>query len=28
LRLAGERALRIQRNDLLALLEPYKPEEK
>ena len=28
LRLAGERALRIQRDDLLALLEPYKPEEK
>jgi excisionase family DNA binding protein len=28
LRLAGERALRIQRNDLLALLEPYKPEER
>ena len=28
LRLAGERALRIQREDLLALLEPYKPEEK
>ena len=28
LRLAGERALRIQCNDLLALLEPYKPEEK
>jgi len=27
LRLAGERALRIQREDLLALLEPYKPEE-
>lgn len=26
LRLAGERALRIQREDLLALLEPYKPE--
>jgi excisionase family DNA binding protein len=28
LRLAGERALRIQREDLLALLEPYGPEEK
>jgi excisionase family DNA binding protein len=28
LRLAGERALRIQRDDLLALLEPFKPEEK
>ncbi|MEJ2098551.1 MAG: helix-turn-helix domain-containing protein [Desulfobacterales bacterium] len=28
LRLAGERALRIQRDDLLALLEPYKPDEK
>jgi excisionase family DNA binding protein len=28
LRLAGERALRIQREDLLALLEPYEPEEK
>jgi len=28
LRLAGERALRIQRDDLLALLEPYKPEER
>ncbi len=28
LRLAGERALRIQREDLLALLEPYKPEKK
>jgi excisionase family DNA binding protein len=28
LRLAGERALRIQRDDLIALLEPYKPEEK
>jgi excisionase family DNA binding protein len=28
LRLAGERALRIQRDDLLALLEPYTPEEK
>ena len=27
LRLAGERALRIQKDDLLALLEPYKPEE-
>jgi excisionase family DNA binding protein len=27
LRLAGERALRIKREDLLALLEPYKPEE-
>jgi excisionase family DNA binding protein len=27
LRLAGERALRIQREDLLALLEPYKQEE-
>ena len=27
LRLAGERALRIQRSDLLALLEPYNPEE-
>lgn len=27
LRLAGERALRIQRADLLALFEPYKPEE-
>jgi excisionase family DNA binding protein len=27
-RLAGERALRIRRDDLLALLEPYKPEEK
>lgn len=27
LRLAGERALRIQREDLLALLEPYKPEK-
>jgi excisionase family DNA binding protein len=26
-RLAGERALRIKREDLLALLEPYKPEE-
>lgn len=25
LRLAGERALRIQREDLLALLEPYEP---
>lgn len=28
LRLAGERVLRIQRDDLLALLEPYKPEDK
>jgi excisionase family DNA binding protein len=28
LRLAGERALRIRREDLLALLEPYEPEEK
>ena len=28
MRLAGERALRIQRDDLLALLEPYIPEEK
>jgi len=28
MRLAGERALRIQRDDLLALLEPYKPEER
>ena len=28
LRLAGERALRIKRNDLLALLEPYRPEER
>ncbi len=28
LRLAGERALRIQRDDLLALLEPYKPEDR
>jgi excisionase family DNA binding protein len=28
MRLAGERALRIQRDDLLALLEPFKPEEK
>jgi len=28
LRLAGERALRIKREDLLALLEPYNPEEK
>jgi excisionase family DNA binding protein len=27
LRLAGERALRIKREDLLALLEPYNPEE-
>ncbi len=27
LRLAGERALRIRREDLLSLLEPYKPEE-
>lgn len=27
LRLAGERALRIRRVDLLALLEPYNPEE-
>jgi excisionase family DNA binding protein len=27
LRLAGERALRIKRDDLLALLEPYNPEE-
>ena len=27
LRLAGERALRIKREDLLALLEPYEPEE-
>ncbi len=27
LRLAGERALRIKREDLLALLEPFKPEE-
>jgi excisionase family DNA binding protein len=27
LRLAGERVLRIKREDLLALLEPYKPEE-
>ena len=27
LRLAGERALRIRRDDLLALLEPYEPEE-
>ena len=27
LRLAGERALRIQREDLLALLEPYQPEK-
>jgi excisionase family DNA binding protein len=27
LRLAGERALRIKRKDLLALLEPFKPEE-
>jgi len=27
LRLAGERALRIIRSDLLALLEPYNPEE-
>jgi excisionase family DNA binding protein len=27
LRLAGERALRIKRKDLLALLEPYNPEE-
>lgn len=26
LRLAGERALRIKREDLLALLEPFKPE--
>jgi excisionase family DNA binding protein len=25
-RLAGERALRIRREDLLALLEPYEPE--
>ena len=28
LRLAGERALRIRREDLLALLEPYEQEEK
>lgn len=28
MRLAGERALRIHREDLLALLEPYKPDEK
>ncbi len=28
LRLAGERALRIRRNDLLALLEPYRHEER
>ena len=28
LRLAGERALRINRDDLLALLEPYNAEEK
>lgn len=28
LRLAGERALRILRSDLLALLEPYNPDEK
>jgi excisionase family DNA binding protein len=28
LRLAGERVLRIKRNNLLALLEPYNPEEK
>ena len=28
LRLAGERVLRIERKNLLALLEPYKPEEK
>jgi len=27
LRLAGERALRIKREDLLALLEPFNPEE-
>lgn len=27
LRLAGERALRIKREDLIALLEPFKPEE-
>lgn len=27
LRLAGERALRIKREELLALLEPYNPEE-
>ena len=27
MRLAGERALRIKRDDLLALLEPYKPDD-
>jgi excisionase family DNA binding protein len=27
LRLAGERALRIKREDLLGLLEPFKPDE-